>query len=173
MTETDSWKNFGKICASIALSALLAFFWITNTQTFKISETSNKTKAPQAQPLMEYLEKPLNLVSFWATWCDNCEVSLKDFNRMAPDLGPNFHFLSVNLDKDQIKAKAFWNQLEIVQSDLIFDTNSIISKKMNIEILPTYFLVNKKGELLLRLEGKIDWQDPKVKTLISSFDTDG
>lgn len=169
--ESESWKSVGKIFASVALSALIAFFWISNYKKSSLTKYGNTEAQTQGQVLGANLKKPLNLVSFWATWCTSCEENLKSFDSLASDVGPDFHFLSVNLDKDPIEAKGFWNQLDLVQTELIFDEDKVIRKNMNVEVLPTYFLIDKSGKLLLRLEGNIQWEDPKVITLLRSFET--
>jgi len=166
--ESESWKSVGKIFASIALSALIAFFWISNFEKSKIQEYKNQGDEKQASILIDHLKKPFNLVSFWATWCENCAQSLKDFDQIAPELGPDFYFLSINMDKDQVDAQGFWNQLDIINTALIFDDQERYQKSMNVEVLPTYFLIDKTGNLLLRLEGNIQWDDPKVITLLKN-----
>ena len=162
--ESESWKNIGKIFASIALSTLIAFFWISSYKKNTIKKYQNKKT--QNQILSENFKKPLNLVYFWATWCVDCDKNLKNFDHLAANIGPDFHFLSVNLDKNPAKAKDFWNQLKLVQTELIFDPDKSIRKSLNVEVLPTYFLIDKSGKLLLRLEGSIQWSDPKVITLL-------
>ena len=169
--ESESWKSVGKIFASIALSALIAFFWISNYKKSNVTKYDNTKTQAQGQVLNAHLKKPLNLVSFWATWCASCDENLKSFDRLASEVGPDFHFFSINLDEDPVEAKGFWNQLELVQTELIFDDDKNIRKNMNVEVLPTYFLIDKSGKLLLRLEGNIQWDDPKVITLLRSFET--
>ena len=167
--ESESWKSIGKIFASIALSALIAFFWISNYKKNNITEYEGKSLQTQGIVFGENLKKPLNLVAFWATWCANCEENLKSFDSLSADLSPDFHFLAVNLDKDPIEATGFWNQLEIVQTELIFDQNKNLRQSLSVEVLPTYFLIDQTGNLLLRLEGNIQWNDAKVIKLLRSF----
>ena len=170
--ESESWKSVGKIFASIALSALIAFFWISNHKKRTITKYSLTDEVQtQGVVLSKHLKKSLNLVSFWATWCADCNENLKSFDALTADIGPNFHFISINLDKDPTKATNLWNQLDLIQTELIFDSDESIRKSLNVEVLPTYFLVDKAGRLLLRLEGNIQWKNLKVVTLLRSFDS--
>jgi thiol-disulfide isomerase/thioredoxin len=168
--ESEGWKSVGKIFASIALSALIAFFWISNYKKSSIKKYQADEVQTQGLVLKENLKKPLNLVSFWATWCTDCANNLKSFDGLSADIGPDFHFLAVNLDKDPVDARGFWNQLELVQTELVFDEDKNLRKALSVEVLPTYFLIDKTGKLLLRLEGNIQWGDPKVITLLRSFE---
>lgn len=172
--ENENWKKIGKIFASIALSVLIAFFWITNFEKTSILKPKSSVEISQGAVLESFLNKPYTLVSFWASWCLNCEESLKNLNSLKtlyPDKFADFEFVTINLDeqKSSSEIKNYWNNLELENLSLNFDEEKIYSKGLNVSVLPTYFLVSETGELLLRLEGQIRWRDEKVLKLLWSY----
>lgn len=172
--ENENWKKIGKIFASIALSVLIAFFWISHFEKSSISKPKSSVEVSQGAVLENFLDKPYTLVSFWATWCLNCEESLKTLNSLKtlyPEEFADFDFITINLDEQRTPAeiKTYWSSLDLKNLSLNFDPDKSLSKSLNVSVLPTYFLVSEAGDLLLRLEGQIRWQDKKVLKLLWSY----
>lgn len=172
--ENENWKKIGKIFASIALSVLIAFFWITNFKKTSVSEPKSSIEVSQGAVLKSFLKKPYTLVSFWATWCLNCEESLKELDALKtqhPKKFSDFDFITINLDEEKStnEINTYWDSLELENLSLSLDRDKKYSKALNVSVLPTYFLISDTGDLLLRLEGQIRWQDEKVLKLLWSY----
>ncbi len=167
--KTSNWKCFGKIAASIALSVIIGFFWISNTQ--KITKI---TKNPHNFNLGSVFTKYLTdktLVVFWASWCISCKEDLKELKKFrASNLPKGFSILAVNIDRVEnlSQAKLLWSELEIKDIKLLFDKNANYQNLLSIDLLPSYFVFEKNGKILLRLDGKINFSDKKILSLLFS-----
>ncbi|MGH1468406.1 MAG: TlpA family protein disulfide reductase [Bdellovibrionales bacterium] len=165
--ETYDWKYLGKIAASIALSVIIGLFWISNTQ-----KGAKITKNPHEFNLGSVFEEHLTdrtLVVFWASWCSSCKEDLEELKRFkASELPTGFSILAVNIDetKNLPQAKFIWSQLEISDITLLFDENADYQNLLSVDVLPAYFLFEKDGKTLLRLDGKIDLTDKKLLSLL-------
>ncbi len=169
--ETYDWRYLGKIAASIALSAIIGLFWILNSQKGpKI--TKNPTNFTLGSVFTDQFTDPLmdrTLVVFWASWCVTCKedlVNLKAFKET--ELPENFNIIAVNIDetKDLPQAKFIWEQAGLEDVKLLYDEDKTYQKSLSVDLLPSYFLFEKNGNPLLRLEGKIDFTDKKLLSLL-------
>ncbi len=165
--ETYDWKYLGKIAASIALSVIVGLFWISNSQ-----KGPKITKNPHEFNLGSVFTEHLTdrtLVVFWASWCASCKEDLQELkNFKASGLPKGFSILAINIDekKNLPQAKFIWSQLEIGDIPLLFDENAEYQNLLSVDILPAYFLFEKNGKTLLRLDGKIDLTDKKLLSLL-------
>lgn len=165
--ENYDWKYFGKIAASIALSVIIGLFWISNLQ-----KGPKITQNPAGFTLGSVFAEKLTdrtLVVFWASWCATCKEDLKQLKTFqATELPKGFSILAVNIDevKNIPQAKFLWAQLDIQNVELLFDEDAEIQKLLSIDTLPSYFLFEKNGNTLLRLDGKVDFTDKKLLSLL-------
>ncbi len=163
------WKYLGKIVASIALSVIIGLFWILTTQ-----KNPEITKNPHKFNLGSVFAKHLTnrtLVIFWASWCASCQEDLKKLKKFqASNLPKDFSILAINIDTMEKlpEAKFLWNKLEIKDIKLLFDKNGDYQNLLSINVLPSYFLFEKNGKILLRLDGKVDFSDKKILSLLFS-----
>ena len=166
--ETYDWKYIGKIAASIALSVIIGLFWISNYQN-----SPKITKNPGNFTLGSVFSKKLTnrtLVVFWASWCTTCKTDLIAIKKLqSTNLPEGFSTLAVNIDdkKDWPQAQFLWKQLEMQKSiELLFDESGEYQNTLSVDLLPTYFLFEKNGRTLLRLEGQVNWEDAKLRSLL-------
>ena len=166
--ESYDWKYLGKIAASIALSVILGLFWISNQEKgLKIN------KRPADYTLGSVFESELGegrtLVAVWASWCSTCKEDLMAMDKLKKsELPKDFKILALNIDesKNIDQAKFLWKQLNIENIKLLFDTKGEYQNTLSVDLLPSYFLFEKNGRTLLRLEGQVNWEDPKLKSLL-------
>lgn len=165
-----NWKYFGKIAASIALSVIIALFWISNSQ--KGTKVSSPPDVLHIGKIFKPHLKDRTLVLFWATWCASCKEDLVGLKALKDsELPEGFQILAVNLDEPQNleEAQFIWSELS-PGFNVIYDSDQKIKEIFTPEVLPTYFVFDQTGKTLLRLEGKIKWDDPKVRNLIFEKD---
>ena len=85
------------------------------------------------------------LIDFWATWCVPCKKVMKYLNQYHEKYADdNFKVLMINTDTPRSlgKVRGF-----IKSQDYSFnvgmDPNKVLSKKLNVMIMPTLILVDK------------------------------
>lgn len=100
------------------------------------------------------------LLDFWASWCGPCRVANKHFVKLYAKYQPQgFEIFSVSVDDDKkawekaiVKDKITWLQVIDPRN---WGAQSAVN--WGISVLPTTFLINKKGDVVLI--------DPKEKQL--------
>ncbi len=135
-----------------------------NQQAKEISGTS---LTGESIKLSDYRGKVV-LVDFWASYCLPCMVEIDNFLGYYPELSRgSFEILSINLDDDVGKVKKLVETKQIswpvlYSGDGWDDSNRV---NYNLENIPSYWLVDKKGVLRhVGLEGN-DLEEA-VRTLL-------
>jgi thiol-disulfide isomerase/thioredoxin len=99
------------------------------------------------------------LLDFWASWCGPCRVSNKKLVKLYEKYKPQgFEIFGVSLDQEKRdwekaiqKDKIDWLQV----NDPRGSWNAKTAADWNMSVLPTSFLINKKGDVVaIDLEGK-------------------
>lgn len=99
------------------------------------------------------------LLDFWASWCGPCRVSNKKLVKLYDKYkSQGFEIFGVSLDQEKRdwekaiqKDKIAWLQV----NDPRGSWNAKTAADWNISVLPTSFLINKKGDVVaIDLDGK-------------------
>ena len=113
----------------------------------------------------------LILLNFWATWCSPCkeEMPSLDILQSNKDLN-NLKVFPINVGQDNIeKALNFFEDLEIENLELYFDSPVTLAKKFGLRGLPTSILFNKEGLEFARIIGSIDLEDKNFVEWLSNY----
>lgn len=113
----------------------------------------------------------LILLNFWASWCAPCkeEMPSLDLLQVNENLN-NLMIFPINIGQDNIKkASNFFEDLEIKNLELYFDSPITLAKKFRLRGVPTSILFNKDGEEFARIIGSINFQDEKFIKWLSSY----
>jgi glutathione peroxidase-family protein len=99
------------------------------------------------------------LLDFWASWCGPCRVSNKKLVKLYDKYkSQGFEIFGVSLDEEKnnwkkavAKDKISWTQVNDPRGGWEAST----AAQWNISVLPTSFLINKKGEVVaMDLDGR-------------------
>lgn len=139
-----------------------ATFWLLNPSSAKMPDKSFVTIDGESMQLSDYVGKPL-LVIFWATDCPGCIAempALAELHKNYADLS----MLGIALPHDtpsQIKAM---RDAKAVPYTLTWDADNSLSKAFgNVRVTPTHFLIDAKGEIVMRKIGELDFQSLEAK----------
>ena len=105
----------------------------------------------------------LVLMNFWATWCAPCKEEMPSLDLLQKNKNlDNLKIFPVNVGQDSIeKATIFFEELEIENLELYFDTPITLAKKFRLRGIPTSILFNKDGLEFARIIGSINFEDEK------------
>lgn len=129
---------------------------------------SIRTEAGVEVPLAAYRGEVL-VVNFWATWCAPCVAELGSFERLERKLrerGTAVRFLYVS-PEDPRQVEAFARRYGH-GLDLVTEARRAPASLGDL-VLPTTFVVNPAGEIVLRHRGASDWALPAVVQFLSAL----
>ena len=108
-------------------------------------------------------EGNLVLLNFWATWCAPCreEMPSLDLLQINEKLN-NLKIFPINVGQENlIKTSKFFEDLNVKNLNIYFDSKITLSKKLQLRGIPTTILFNKKGLEFARIIGSIDFENEK------------
>lgn len=110
------------------------------------------------------------VVDFWASWCEPCKVELPALNALQKKYkDKGLVVLGINLDEKKADAQAFLKD-HPVQLSLGYDGDKkVLPGKLEIETMPTSFIVDKKGVIAVRHEGFRDGDTAKIEKEIQEL----
>ncbi|MDC1154838.1 TlpA disulfide reductase family protein [Candidatus Pelagibacter sp.] len=116
-------------------------------------------------------EGNLVLMNFWATWCEPCKEEMPSLDLLISHKSlNNLKIFPINVGQDSNKkVLKFYEDLEINNLSIYFDTPVTLAKKFRLRGVPTTILFNKKGEEFARIIGSIDFEDPAFIKWLSKF----
>ena len=92
-------------------------------------------------------------VDFWASWCTPCKLSFPWMNEMHERHGASgLRIVAVNLDRREADAQRFL-QLLPARFALAFDAPAASAKAMDVQAMPTSFLIAPDRRILLAHRG--------------------
>ena len=92
-------------------------------------------------------------VDFWASWCGPCKQSFPWMNEMQTKYAARgLQVVAINLDQKSADAQKF---LSAVPAKFLvgFDPKGITPKAYGVKIMPTTFLIDRNGKLLMQHNG--------------------
>ena len=109
------------------------------------------------------------IINFWATWCAPCRkemASLDEFSKNYPEI----LVFPINMEKPNVKkVKKFYKNIDLKELKIFFDPDFKLAKTLKLRALPTSFVIDKKGKIVARIIGEIDFNDIKFTKFIEEF----
>lgn len=93
------------------------------------------------------------MVNFWASWCGPCRQEmplLEDISKKYQRLG--FTLLGVNVDEDPALAEKLLEKIP-VSFPILLDSKSQVSEMMNVDAMPTTYLIDRDGNIRFHHRG--------------------
>jgi thiol-disulfide isomerase/thioredoxin len=112
------------------------------------------------------------ILSFWASWCTPCLLELPTFG----ELEKKFHerglrIVPINVDEGpegKTFARDFWNKWKFTFPNF-FDATGQLQHEFDIGLLPTNFVIDRQGRLVLTSDGANDWNTPQMTDMIDGL----
>ena len=113
----------------------------------------------------------LVILNFWATWCAPCKDEMPSLDSLTknPNLY-NIKIFPINIGNDTAqKSLNFFEDLEIRNLEIYFDSPDTLAKKFKLRGLPTTIFFNKEGLEFARIIGSIDFADKKFIKWLKNY----
>lgn len=101
--------------------------------------------------LTERFKGKVIYLDFWATWCGPCRSEFPFSHSLAKEFeNENVAFVYICMDSEFEKWKKSTTDLKLNQNQYFLNEveSKVLRQKFQIHGLPTYFIVNKKGEIV-------------------------
>lgn len=151
-----------------ALFLLLAMLWAgthvafaaqkvtgREAEEFTLNDLSGKKVS------MSSFKGKVVLLNFWATWCPPCRAemsSLEKLYQLLKDKG--FTVIAVATDRTAIDVRDYL-KTQPLSFTILLDVDLKISRDLyKVFMMPTTFLIDKRGVVVEKFYGEEDWLDP-------------
>ena len=141
------------------------------TKNLKIYENIIFKDANQKNvDLTDYRGK-LIILNFWATWCAPCKEEMPSLDNLQANTNlSNLKIFPINISKESLaKTEIFFNELNIKNLDIYFDSPITLAKKFSLRGVPTTILFDKKGKEFARIMGSIDFNNKEFINWLKSY----
>jgi len=106
--------------------------------------------------LSDYRGKSCILLDFWASWCGPCIKGMPDIKNINNEHNKKLKIIGISLDQSREKwLKAInehqiglWAQILSAYDNNYFGNERDLTEMYNIEIIPTYFFIDKQGKVI-------------------------
>jgi peroxiredoxin len=103
------------------------------------------------------------LLNIWATWCPPCRQEMPSMQRFYEKFkGENFEILAVSIDSGGREAVAPFMQKMNLTFPALLDPGETIRPLYRITGVPESFIIDKKGIVVEKIIGPINWGTPEV-----------
>ena len=120
---------------------------------------------------LENYKGKLVLLNFWATWCAPCRDEMPSLNKLQKNRDlDNLKVFPINIGKDNLeKSLNFFENLNIKNLKIYFDSPTTLAKKLQLRGIPTSILINKEGFEFARIIGSIDFENENFIKWLSGY----
>tara|TARA_R110002051_G_scaffold139976_1_gene212771 strand:- start:11123 stop:11683 length:561 start_codon:yes stop_codon:yes gene_type:complete len=130
------------------------------TYNWKLIDLENQNFDFQKQ------EKKVVLVNFWATWCPSCVAEMPSMQKLYNDYKGKVVFMFVTSD-DREKVTAFMRKQGY--DFPVFYRLSQAPKMLRSKVVPTTYIINKNGRIVVAETGAADWNSNQTRDLLDSL----
>ncbi|MBU2946723.1 TlpA family protein disulfide reductase [Zobellia uliginosa] len=108
----------------------------------------------------------VTFVSYWATWCPPCIAEMPGIQKLYDDYGGSINFILLTNEEPEV-VRAFLDKKG-------FNLPVYIPRMQTPEALyeksiPTNFLIDKSGNIIVKETGSTDWNAEKFRTILDGL----
>ncbi|MBZ0155053.1 MAG: TlpA family protein disulfide reductase [Alphaproteobacteria bacterium] len=103
------------------------------------------------------------LLNFWATYCPPCREEIPDMNELNKKMkGKPFVILAVSTDRAAVDVRDFMKKTPM-NFPVLLDYNNQVSRTLyKVFMIPTTFLIDKRGNIAKIYYGGQEWTEPAI-----------
>ena len=112
---------------------------------------------------LQSLKGKVVYVDFWASWCAPCRKSFPWMNKMQTKYKDNdLVIIGINLDSKRKHADNFLEKNPVLFT-VAFDPSGTTADAYNVQVMPTSYLIDRQGEIIMEHKGFLSRQQDKLE----------
>ena len=111
-------------------------------------------------------EGNVTFLSYWATWCPPCLAEMPSIQELYRDYGDKVEFLLLTQEDPQV-VQRFLNKKEYDLPAYFPQMNA--PELLRSKSIPTNYIIDAQGTILIKETGAADWNSTKVRTLLDGL----
>lgn len=109
------------------------------------------------------------LLDVWATWCEPCRDALPLYQDIATEFAPRgLEVFTINVDADPRLIPPFLAEAKVSLPVLLDPEARLAEKTLKVKLMPTAFLIDKKGLVRFAHEG---FDEGQLATWLAEIET--
>ena len=115
------------------------------------------------------LEGKVTLIDFWASWCAPCKAAFPEMEKLYQEfVDEGFQIIAVSVDQKERAMQQFLDRRK-PSFTTVHDASQKLVEQAGIQVMPTSFMIDKKGVIRFAHEG---WHGKKsVRNLTEEIQT--
>jgi len=107
------------------------------------------------------------LINFWATWCDPCRAEMPSMEALYGSQKRNdFEILAVSIDTGNPETVHDYVREFGFRFPILLDNHLVVNRLYQVRMLPSSFLIDRKGIIREVILGARDWNDPEMREIV-------
>lgn len=111
----------------------------------------------------------VTFLSYWATWCPPCIAELPSIQKLYDDYGDQIDFVLLT-DEDPEVVKRFLEKKDYRLP--VFTPRMQTPEKLYERSIPTSYIIDKKGKVIIKEKGATDWNSQKLREVLDILITE-
>jgi len=119
----------------------------------------------QKRQLSDFNDKPI-LINFWATWCPPCIAEMPSLQKLQNDYANKVHFIFISQEDQSITFQFLQDKKWVLNS---YRPLSREPKLLQSNSLPTTYIIDKNGNIVVKETGNKNWNGDSVRRLLDQL----
>ena len=168
----------------ILLLSAIVTGWLYFTNAFEKKAESNlnqkdfdynfnvKDLEGRSLAFKEYKDKVVFL-NLWATWCGPCRYEMPGIQKLFNSVDSNkivFVMLSLDREGDLVKVASYAKNNAFTFP--VFMSSGNLTSQLNVPSIPTTFIIDRKGKIVLQHIGSTNYDTDKYRKLLTDLSKD-
>lgn len=131
----------------------------------KTNFTMQELNSGSVKSLLSYSGKIL-FINIWATWCPPCRAEMPGIQDLYNEFenSSDIQFIMLSVDDDPNIAQKFIDNKNFTFP--VFTLTMPLPKELQSNSIPTTFIINQEGEIILKHEGMANYSSKKFKNYL-------